>query len=419
MHLPRLHIETRPIEHLIAYSSNARTHSDEQVAEIAASISEFGFNNPVLIDVDAEIIAGHGRVLAARKLGWTEIPVIVLGHLTPNQKRAFRLADNKLALNAGWDEELLRLELEALQAAQVDLSITGFDEQELENLLAAAAAEACTDADEVPEPAPLVISRPGDLWMMGRHAVLCGDGTDAASLRLVLRDCVATMIFTDLPYNVDYAGKGPDRLKMANDNLGSAFGVFLDAACAGMLEVCSGPLYLCMSSSELHTLHRAFTAAGGHWSTYIVWAKDLFTLGRSDYQRQYEPILYGWREGARHYWCGARDQSDVWFVNRSRSNAVHPTMKPVELVQRAIVNSSRESDVILDPFAGSGTTAIACEGIGRSARMVEIDPRYVDVIVRRWQAYTGQTAYLENNGGSFEQVTADRRAPVRQGCDHE
>jgi DNA modification methylase len=207
---------------------------------------------------------------------------------------------------------------------------------------------------------------------------------------------------------VDYSGKRPDRMTITNDNLGAEFGNFLQAACRSMLSVSAGPLYLCMSSSELHRLYAAFTEAGGHWSTYIIWAKSLFTLGRSDYQRQYEPMLYGWREGAKHFWCGARDQGDVWLVDKPRVNDLHPTMKPVELVERAIENSSRKSDVVLDPFAGSGTTAIACERTGRQARLIEIDPRYSDVTVRRWQAYTGQIAYLQPGGRCFEEVASER-----------
>jgi DNA modification methylase len=216
------------------------------------------------------------------------------------------------------------------------------------------------------------------------------------------------MSCSDFPYDVDYTGKTRSRMKMVNDNLGEAFGNFLKAACQVILAVSQGAIYISMSSSELHRLHTAFTECGGHWSTYIIWAKNTFTLGRSDFQRQYEPMLYGWREGAKHYWCGARDQGDVWFIDKPRVNDLHPTMKPVALVERAIENSSLKGDVVLDTFAGSGTTLIACETTGRTACLVEIDPRYVDVIVRRWQAFTGCQAYLSNDHRSFDQVAAER-----------
>jgi len=211
---------------------------------------------------------------------------------------------------------------------------------------------------------------------------------------------------------VDYSGKGPTKMKLINDNLGSEFGEFLLAACRGMLDVCHGPLYICMSSGELHRLYSAFTESGGHWSTFIIWAKNAFTLGRSDYQRQFEPILYGWPEGRKHYWCGARDQGDLWHIDRRQVNDLHPTMKPVELIERAVGNSSRRGEVVLDPFAGSGSTAIACERLGRQARMVEIDPRFVDVIVKRWQAFTAQQACLVGDGRTFTEVALARESKV-------
>ena len=403
-------VEPWPLERLIPYARNARTHSDRQVAEIAASITEFGFNNPVLVDPEGGIIAGHGRVLAARKLGWSHVPVIVLAHLNANQKRAFMLADNKLALNAGWDEEMLKLELEALVAQEFPLALTGFEDRELKELLAGAAAEGLSEPDDAPAPEADAVTVAGDLWVLGGHRLLCADATDPASLQRTLGPGEAHMVFSDPPYNVDYSGKGRRRLKIVNDNLGADFAPFLEGVCRSILGVCAGPVYLCMSSSELHTLYAAFTKAGGHWSTYLIWAKDLFTLGRSDYQRQYEPILYGWREGAPHYWCGARDCSDLWLVERPRANRVHPTMKPVALVEKAIANSSRASETVLDPFAGSGTTAIACERTGRQARLLEIDPLYADVIVRRWQEYTGQQARLEGDGRSFAEIRAERES---------
>ncbi len=402
-----LQIEAWAIERLIPYARNARVHSDAQVAQIAASIAEFGFNNPVLADPAGGIVAGHGRVLAARQLNHTHIPVIVLGHLSDNQKRAFMLADNKLALNAGWDADLLRLELEALAAQDYRLELTGFDDQELQDLLAEVAQTSLLDPDDAPQPAAAV-SMPGDLWILGNHRVLCGDGTRHDDLARVLKARSCDLVFTDLPYNVDYCGKTATKMKLANDNLGADFGKFLESACRAMLEVSQGPLYICMSSGELHRLYAAFTQAGGHWSTYVIWAKNTFTLGRSDYQRQYEPILYGWPEGSKHFWCGDRNQGDVWFVDKPHRNELHPTMKPVALIERAIQNSSRPGALVLDPFAGSGSTAMACERTGRHAGLVELDPVYVDVIVRRWQTYTGRTAVLEESGRCFDEVACER-----------
>lgn len=403
----RIEVESWEVDRLIPYAQNARTHSDCQIRQIAASISEFGFNNPVLVDPDGSIIAGHGRVRAARRLELKQIPVIVLRHLTETQKRAFRVADNKLALNASWDEDALRLELEALANQDFHLDLLGFDERELKQLMRDS-QRGNLDADESPAVEATAVSAPGDIWKLGEHRLLCGDGTRSEDLRRVLDGQTCGLVFTDLPYNVDYCGKTARKLKLANDNLGSAFEQFLKAACRSMLEVSAGPFYICMSSSELHRLYEAFTEAGGHWSTYIIWAKNVFTLGRSDYQRQYEPILYGWREGSPHYWCGARNQGDVWMIDKPRVNDLHPTMKPVELIERAIGNSSRTGTVVLDPFAGSGSTAIACEKLGRQVCLIELDPLYTDVIVRRWEGYTGRSAALAEDGRSFGQVQAER-----------
>ena len=401
-----LQTESWPIERLIPNARNARTHSDAQVAQIAASIREFGFCNPVLVDPDGGIIAGHGRVLASRLLQHTRVPVIVLSHLSENQKRAYMLADNKLALNAGWDTEMLRLELEALAEQDFNLDITGFDERELRELID---AERQALQDDAPAVQPTSVTEPGDLWRLGDHRLLCGDGTHSVEVERVLEGAQCDLVFADLPYNVDYVGKNAKQMRIQNDNLGDDFADFLLVACQCMIAASRGPLYICMSSSELHRLYTAFADAGGHWSTYIIWAKNSFTLGRSDYQRQYEPILYGWPEGRRHYWCGDRNQGDVWFIDKPHSNDLHPTMKPVELVERAIENSSRKGDLVLDPFAGSGSTVIACENLGRKARVMELDPGYADVIVRRWQNYTGQTARWEPDGRSFDQMAGERR----------
>ena len=360
-----LQIAWRPLGELIPYARNPRTHSDAQVAQIAASIREFGWTNPVLVDGSNGIIAGHGRVLAARKLGLERAPVIELAHMSEAQKRAYVLADNQLALNAGWDEALLRLELADLRDLGVDLGLIGFGEGELERLLAGEGKVGLTEDDDAPALPQQAITKPGDLWVLGEHRLLCGDVTILTDVERVLGGQLADLTFADPPYGVNYGHATKDKLRgkqrpILNDNLGAGFEAFLHDACANILSVTKGACYICMSSSELHVLQRGFAAAGGHWSTFIIWAKHTFTIGRADYQRQFEPILYGWREGHDHYWCGARDQGDVWFFDKPYRNDLHPTMKPVALVERAIRNSSKTRDILLDPFGGSGSTLIAC-----------------------------------------------------------
>ena len=401
-------VERWPLERLIPHARNARTHSEEQVAQIAGSIAEFGFVNPVLVGDDGVIVAGHGRVMAARKLGLSEAPVIVLSHLTATQRRALMIADNQITTNSGWDEEMLAAELAALKEEAFDLELLGFDDAEIDRLLAGTDDETA-DLDEAPEPPAEPVSRPGDLWICGEHRVLCGDATVLADVEKVLDGELADMTFTDPPYNVNYANTAKDKLRgknrpILNDALGEDFGALLYDACVNILTFTKGAVYICMSSSELDRLQNAFREAGGKWSTFVIWAKNTFTLGRSDYQRQYEPILYGWKDGTDHYWCGARDQGDVWFFDKPHKNDLHPTMKPVALVERAIRNSSKSRDIVLDPFGGSGTTLIAAEHAGRRARLIELDPKYVDVIVQRWQDRTGQAAKLESSGQSFSDI---------------
>jgi DNA modification methylase len=398
------------VDALIPYARNARTHSDGQVAQIAASIAEFGFTNPILSDGERGVIAGHGRLMAARKLGLTEVPVIELAHLTPTQKKAYILADNRIAENAGWDEELLKLELAELQAAEYDLDLMGFSDEEIDKLLNGdEQSDGLTDEDAVPETPVEPTSKPGDLWILGNHRLLCGDSTVLTDVERLMDGQLADMAFTDPPYNVDYGNSAKDKMRgkdrrILNDALGDGFYQFLYDACVNLLVVTKGACYVCMSSSELHTLQKAWLDAGGKWSTFVIWAKNTFTLGRADYQRQYEPILYGWKQGTDHFWCGDRDQADVWFYNKPRVNDLHPTMKPVELVERAIRNSSKSRDVVLDLFGGSGTTLIACEKTGRQARLIELDPKFVDVIVKRWEDYTGKKAVRESGGSELGQA---------------
>ncbi len=409
-----LNIQHWPTDQLIPYARNARTHSDEQVAQIAGSIAEFGFVNPVLVGEDKIIIAGHGRLLAAQRLGLSEVPVIVLDHLNEIQRRALILADNQIAATAGWNDELLSLELSDLASDEFDLSLLGFSEDALNELLHNSNDLGLVDEDAVPEVEPNPVSQLGDLWQLGNHRVMCGDATSAEVMTTLMDGQLADMVFTDPPYNVDYGNAEKDTRqtkdrRILNDNLGDAFYDFLHGAMTQMLSVTKGALYVSMSSSELDTLQKAFRDAGGKWSTFIIWAKNTFTLGRADYQRQFEPILYGWKEGNDHFWCGARDQGDVWFIKKPHKNDLHPTMKPVELVERAIRNSSKSQDIVLDAFGGSGTTIIACEKTGRHGRMLELDPKYVDVIIKRWQDYSGSVATRVTDGVKFNDLADSKK----------
>ena len=409
----------RAIDSIRPYPRNARKIPPQAVDKVAASIREFGWRQPIVVDKHGVIIVGHVRYLAALKLGLSEVPVHVAENLTPAQVRAYRLLDNRSHEETTWDLDLVGLELLDLKGLGIDLDRTGFDFGEIDELLARAQGrDGLTDPDAVPEVPENPVSRLGDLWLLGDHRLFCGDATTPDAYERVLLNGHADMVFTDAPYNVNYAqpSKQPGRSgrKIANDNLGSGFGDFLAAACCNLLKVTQGAIYICMSSSEIDTLKRVFVDAGGHWSTFVIWAKSNFTLGRSDYQRQYEPILYGWREGSNHYWCGDRDQGDVWFVNKPAVNDLHPTQKPVELIERGIINSSEVHGSVLDAFGGSGSTLIACEKTGRQARLIELDPKYVDTAVIRWQEFTGREALLENDGHTFHEIR-DERVAIDQG----
>lgn len=404
-------IELWNIERLRTCSRNARTHSKKQVQEIAGSIAAYGFMVPLVVDSDGTIVAGNARYLAAQHLGLDRVPVIVATHLSDVEKRAFALADNRIALNAGWDEDLLEAELAALATEGVDLSALGFDETEFDALLAKlSASDACADEDAVPDVPAQAVTQSGDMWLMDDHRLLCADATRLDGYRELLDNELADMVFTDPPYNVNYlaAGTSATHRPIANDNLGNDFAAFLSPVCCNVLSSTTGAVYMCMSSSQLHTLYCCFVKEGGHWSTFVIWGKNTFTLGRSDYQRQYEPILYGWPAKAPHYWCGARDQGDLWLIDKPRVNDLHPTMKPVGLVERAILNSSRRGNTVLDPFGGSGTTLIAADKTGRKARLMEIDPLYCDTAIERWQRYTGKQARHARTGHTFNEVRAER-----------
>ena len=405
-------IENWLIEKLIPYARNPRTHSDAQIAQIAASIAEFGFNNPILVDTKAGIIAGHGRLLAARKLQLKEVPVIVLDHLTETQKRAYILADNQLALNAGWDEQLLRSELAALQDEDFSLELIGLYDDELARLLAAQdAAEGLTDEDAVPDLPENPVSAVGDLWILGSHKLLVGDATiDPEVTRLMANDA-ADLIFTDPPYNVDYEGYTEDRLKIKGDRMSDAeFKQFLEAAFQSCRTAAKpgASLYVCHSSSWQREFQNALESAGFEVRCQIIWAKNTFAWGFGRYKFQHEPLFYAHVAGQKDPWYGDKSQSTVWQENKPAANRIHPTAKPVELIERALLNSSKAGDLVADLFGGSGSTLIACERRNRKARLMEIDPKYADCIVRRWQEYVGKKAVLDGDGRTFEEVSRER-----------
>ena len=407
-------VELIDIGRVVPYARNPR-RNENAIAKVAASIKEYGFRQPIVVDEELVIIAGHTRLQAAQTLALKKVPVHVATGLTPAQIKAYRLADNRTHEDAEWDEELLAIELGELNDLGFDLDLTGFDAIELEELLDGAAMDGLTEDDAIPEAPEVPISQEGDIWLLGDHKLICGDSTKAKTMKALMGDELADMVFTDPPYNVDYGQTMKDNVrgtkrKIKNDNLGADFKKFLTDACTEMVKVCKGALYICMSSSELHTLHSAFADAGGKWSTFIIWGKNHFTMGRSDYQRQYEPILYGWPDGNKHFWCGARDQSDLWHYDKPKTNDLHPTMKPVELVCRALTNSSKTKDIVLDSFGGSGTTLIAAEKLQRRARLIELDPTYVDVIVQRWEEFTGKSAMLAGEKKSFKDVAKKRQA---------
>jgi DNA modification methylase len=392
-------IEYRAVDALIPYARNSRTHSDAQVAQIAASIKDFGWTNPVLIDGDNGIIAGHGRLLAARKLGQDEVPTIQLAGLSDAQKRAYIIADNKLALNAGWDDELLALELGELQELGFDIELTGFSADELEDLVEVEQVEGNTDPDEIPEPPVDPVTKLGDVWLLGKHRLMCGDSTSIDAVDELMAGEKADMIFTDPPYGVDYEGINNDSRAGLADLLSAAFANYAIVGKPG------APFYCFHSDRCADIFHSAYRAVC-HFSSMIVWVKPALVLSQTDYQSMHEPCLYGWLEGGSHEWHGDRKQTSVWEFGKESVDG-HTTPKPVDLIVNALNNSSKAKQIIIDLFGGSGSTLIACEKVGRFARLMELDPKYCDVIVKRWQDFTGKQATLESDGTTFDsKVTA-------------
>jgi DNA modification methylase len=407
------HIVLWPLDRLIPYARNPRTHSDVQVAQIAASIAAFGFNNPILVDTNAGIIAGHGRLLAARKLQLQEVPVIVLDHLTEAQKRAYIIADNQLALNADWDEKILGSELAALKEGDFNLGLIGFEDEGLARLLAdQEAADGLKDEDAVPELPEKPASVTGDLWILGNHKLLVGDATSHDAVTQLMAGATADLIFTDPPYNVDYEGYTEQRLKIKGDRMSDGeFKQFLEQAFGSCRAVVKpgASIYVCHSSSWQREFQNALETAGFKIRCQVIWAKNTFAWGFGRYKFQHEPLFYAHVEGEKDPWYGDKTQSTLWQEKKPAANRIHPTAKPIELIERAVLNSSKSGDVVADLFGGSGSTLIACERRGRKARLMEIDPKYADCIVKRYQEYTGNEAVLEGDGRTFEQIAQERK----------
>ena len=412
-----LQIEQRSVAELIPYASNSRTHSDAQVAQIAASIKEFGWTNPILIDGDNTIIAGHGRLLAARKLGMEEVPAIILDHLTKAQQRALVIADNQLALNAGWDIDMLKAEIEDLNLEGFDLGLLGFDDKFLDGLLEPEPSEGLTDEDAVPEVPEQPKTVLGDVWVLGNHRLMCGDSTSVTAFDQLRDGAKADMIFTDPPYGMSYGGgraagdhaldkkTGGVKIKahgmILNDDLqgDDLIALVRDAiatSSAAMKE--GGALYACFTWRTYAEFEAGLESCGHKVKACIVWDKKSIGLGNSHYRPQHEFIFY-----CGGQWYGDKSQSDVWYMSRGATGEyVHPTQKPVELVERALNNSSKAGDVVIDCFGGSGSTLIACEKTNRHARLMELDPKYCDVIIKRWQDFTGQQAVHAETGETFD-----------------
>jgi DNA modification methylase len=387
-------IELRSVSEIKPYPGNPRDN-DAAVSAVAESVRTYGWRAPIVVDAEGVIICGHTRYKAALKLGLVQVPVHVARDLTPEQVRAYRIADNKTAELAEWDYDLLPLELAAIQADGTDLALLGFGEDELAELLDPGVRDGLTDPDEIPELPDEPTTKPGDLWALGEHRLLCGDATRAEDWDRLTEGRAGDLLLTDPPYNVAYEGKTAERLTIANDEMGDAeYCAFLTTAltAAGSHLRPGGSFYLWHADTEGLAVRSACADAGLRVRQCLVWVKSVMVLGRQDYQWRHEPCLYGWADGATHTWLSDRSQTTVLQFDKPVRSAEHPTMKPVGLFVYLIGNSCRRGGRVLDPFAGSGTTVIAAEQTGRKALVMELDPLYCDVIVRRWEEFTGQKA---------------------------
>lgn len=391
-----------PVEKLIPYINNARTHSPEQLTKLRSSLREFGFINPVIIDREFNIIAGHGRVLAAKEEHIAEVPCVFVDYLSEAQKKAYILADNRMALDAGWDEELLRIEIEALQGADFDVSLTGFGEDEIADLFAGEEQSAKDDDFDLTaalEKASFV--ERGDIWTVGRHRLMCGDATSAADVAALMDGKKANLIVTDPPYGVSF--KSSDGLTIQNDSMkDEEFYTFLLTAfqCMAKHLESGGSAYVFHADTEGLNFRKAFIDAGFHLAGVCIWVKNSLVLGRSDYQWQHEPVLFGWKKGGKHAWYSDRRQTTIWDYDKPKRNKNHPTSKPLDLLGYPICNSSQENAIVLDTFGGSGSTLMACEQLNRICCMMELDEKYASVILRRYVEDTGdaENVYVLRDG---------------------
>jgi DNA modification methylase len=397
------------INKLIPYARNARTHSKKQVLELRASIREFGFINPVIIDKEYNILAGHGRIEAAKEEGLKEVPCVFAEHLTDSQRRAYILADNRLALNAGWDEEMLAVELSELEGADFDLSLLGFNEAELNQLLHDEESIQDDEFNIDEELSKPTFTKMGDVWQLGRHRLICGDSTKLETYEILMEDKKANLVITDPPYNVNYEGSSG---KIKNDNMeNSAFYQFLYDAFKNMESVMAkdASIYVFHADTEGLNFRKAFEDAGFYLSGTCIWKKQSIVLGRSPYQWQHEPVLFGWKKKGKHQWYTGRKESTIWEFDKPKKNGEHPTMKPIPLLAYPILNSSLSNSIILDAFGGSGSTLIACEQSERICYTIELDEKFCDVIVKRYieQVGTSENVTLIRDGVEmkYEDVT--------------
>ena len=408
-------VHRRAVSELTPYARNARTHSDEQVGQIAASINEWGWTVPVLIDERGEIIAGHGRVLAAQRLGLPDVPCVVAEGWSEAQRRAYVLADNKLTLNGGWNDELLRVELQDLQDMGFGLELTGFGEDELAGLLGGEENEGLTDPDEVPETPADPVTVLGDVWALGRHRIVCGSSTDADTVAALLGDVKPHLMVTDPPYGVEYDANWRNEADRADGKPygASAVGKVESDEKADWREAWSlfpgDVAYVWHAGIHAGTVSDSLIACGMQIRSQIVWAKNQMAISRGDYHWQHEPCWYAVRKGRKGHYGGGRKQTTLWQIDKPRkSETGHSTQKPVECMKRPIENNSSPGQAIYEPFCGSGTTIIAGEMTGRHIYAIELNPAYVDVAIKRWQEFTGETAVLEGDGRSFTDIEGDR-----------
>lgn len=409
-----LEVEYRPIDALIPYARNSRTHSDAQVAQIAASIREFGWTNPVLVDGENGIIAGHGRVLAARKLGLAEVPCIELAHMSEAQKRAYVIADNQLAMNAGWDEEMLRLEVGDLAQAGFDLDLLGFDEAALAALMAPIGTEGLTDPDDAPPLPERPVTEPGDVWLLGRHRIVCGDCTDPLVVDKALNGVKPHLMVTDPPYGVEYDPDWRNRADRANGKPygASAVGQVLNDDRSDWREAWAlfpgDVAYVWHADVYSPVVAHSLTECDFEMRALIVWGKTRLVIGRGHYHHMHEPCWYAVRKSGTGHWSGDRKQTTLWTIEHAKSDTGHGTQKPVECMKRPIENNSSPGHAVYEPFSGSGTTIIAAEMTGRACHAIELSPAYVDVAVKRWQEFTGKQATLEGDGRTFDEMAGER-----------